>query len=153
MTNSMNIRDALAGIILLVLAGTGLYLNMANPIGTAGRMGPGYMPMVVFICLGVLGGGVVAVALRGEPERLDRIAWRELGLIIVALVLFGALLEDFGMALATITLTVISGLADREQTFRGIVTMTAFLVAACWLVFVWGLNINVPFLPPLISGA
>lgn len=152
MTTKTNIRDALAGVLLLALAAVGLYLNIDNPLGKASRMGPGYMPMIVFLCLGGLGLGVIAVALRGEPEKLERIAWREVGLIVVALVLFGALLEDFGMALAVISLTVISGLADREQTARGIAAMTAFLVALCWLVFVWGLKLNLPFLPPFLAG-
>ncbi|QLH13021.1 tripartite tricarboxylate transporter TctB family protein [Paracoccus pantotrophus] len=152
MHTNINARDSLAGIILLILAAFGLYLNSSNPVGTAGRMGPGYMPMVVFICLAVLGAGVLAVGLRGEPQRLARIAWRELGLIVVALVLFGALLQDFGMAASTVTLVVISGLADREQTLRGIAVLAAFLLFLCWLIFVWGLKINVSFLPPALSG-
>ena len=145
-------RDVVAGGLLLLLAATGFYLNLSNPIGTASRMGPGYMPMLVFICLGILGTGVVASGLRSSAEPIERVGWRQFCLIMIGLILFGGLLESFGLGVATIVLVVVSCLADRDHTLRGILLLTASLVVMCWMIFIWGLNIHVPFFPPFLSG-
>lgn len=152
MISKLHARDVVAGGLLLLLAATGLYLNLSNPVGTASRMGPGYMPMVVFLCLGLLGAGVVATGLRGGSEPIERVAWRQFCLVMMALILFGGLLDGFGLGIATVVLVVVSCLADRDHTIRGILGLTVALVAMCWLIFILGLKINVPFLPPFLSG-
>ena len=53
----LNAKDIAAGLFLILLAVVGLWLNQDHSLGTARRMGPGYMPMLVFwiqIGLGVL---------------------------------------------------------------------------------------------------
>lgn len=152
MNGTFNTKDVVGGVILLTITAIGIYINFDYPIGTASRMGPGYMPLVVLICLGLLSLGVLVSAFRGEPESLGKWAWRELGLILAALTLFGFFLEDIGLAFATITLVVISGIADRTQTLKGIAGLAIALVALCWLIFTWGLNISVPFFPPFLTN-
>lgn len=151
MSKQFNAKDIASGVILLLVTVVGIYINLDYPLGTASRMGPGYMPLVVLVALGVLGMGVLLAGFYGSPERLEKWAWREVGLILAALSIFGAMLEDIGLAAATVTLVVISGLADRTQTPKGIAALAVVLVAICWLVFTWGLQISVPFLPPFLT--
>jgi hypothetical protein len=150
MSSRVNTKDVAGGIVLLALTAVGLYINLDYQLGTASRMGPGYMPLVVLAALGLLGIGVLVTGLRGVPEGLGKWAWREAGLILAALAIFGVMLEGIGMAAATVALVVISGLADRTQTVLGISALAVSLVALCWLIFTWGLQINVPFLPPFL---
>lgn len=152
MSTKANAKDIASGAILLLLTAIGLYINLDYTLGTASRMGPGYMPLVVLVALGVLGFGVLLTGFRGTPERLQNWAWRELGLILAALTIFGVMLEDIGMAAAVVALVVISGLADRTQTLKGIAALAIVLVAICWLIFTWGLQISVPFLPPFLTS-
>lgn len=152
MAKNINVRDVTAGLLLLVLTACGLYLNLDHTVGTASRMGPGYMPLVVFLALGGLGAAVLVTGFFGEPAAIEDIAWRKVALIVASLVAFGLLLEDLGMAVATIVLVVLSGLADSDQTPKGIAALTVALVAICWVVFAWGLRINVPFLPPFLTN-
>ena len=61
-------RDVLAGLIFI---GFGLAFGNASagyPIGTALRMGPGYFPLVLAGCLGLLGAAIVANGLFGKAE-------------------------------------------------------------------------------------
>ena len=145
-------KDVTAGVFLVVVALVGLYLNQEYEIGSAAQMGPGYMPMLVFGLLGLLGAAVILLGVRGEHDPLESWAWREMVLILGAMAAFGVLIERVGMGVSVAVVVVISGLADREQTIRGIAGLTVALVAICWLVFTLGLGLNVSFLPPALSS-
>ncbi|MCC7282502.1 MAG: hypothetical protein IT556_08980 [Acetobacteraceae bacterium] len=83
-----NSQDLFAGAILLGLALIGLWLNEDHALGSARRMGPGYMPMLSFWLLGIIGAGVLATAMVSGPREVGNDAWRE---ILVSLVSGGAL--------------------------------------------------------------
>ena len=68
----INMKDLLAGVFLVLLAVIGWYLNGDHNMGTARRMGPGYMPQMVFwIQLG-LGLIVMLMALFSGPDPLEK---------------------------------------------------------------------------------
>jgi hypothetical protein len=147
----LNAKDLAFGILLLAIAAVGLYLNQDYETGTASRMGPGYMPMLVFGLIGLFGIGMLVTGVRSGPDPLEGWAWRELGLILSALTVFGALLNHIGMALSVAALVLISSYADRSQTWKGAFGLAAVLVALCWLVFIRGLKVGIPFLPPILT--
>lgn len=144
-------KDVTAGAFLVAVAGVGLYLNQEYEIGSAAQMGPGYMPMLVFGLLGLLGVAIAVLGLKGEHDPLENWAWREMVLILGAMAAFGVLIERVGMAVSVAVVVVISGLADRDQTIRGIACLTVALVAICWAIFTLGLGLNVSFLPPSLT--
>ena len=151
MNSKLNAKDIASGVMLIALAALGLYFNLDHPMGSARRMGPGYMPAMTFWLLGGLGAAVLIIGLRSGPDALEKWAWRELGLVLASMAVFGALLERLGFAVSILVLVVISALADRSQTVRGVLGCAAFLIALCWAVFIWGLDIRVPFLPPFLG--
>jgi len=147
----LNAKDIASGVLLITIALLGLYFNLDHPIGSARRMGPGYMPMLTFILLGGLGAAVLFIGLANGPDPLEKWAWREFVLILAAMAIFGLLLERIGFALAIVATVGISALADRTQTIRGTIGCIIFLIVLCWMVFIWGLDIRVPFLPPFLG--
>ncbi len=151
MNSKLNAKDIASGVMLIAIAVIGLYFNLDHPMGTARRMGPGYMPALTLGLLGGLGVLVLLIGLRNGPDALDKWAWRELGLVLAAMAVFGVLLEKIGFALAILVLVVISALADRSQTVKGVLGCAAFLIALCWAIFIWGLDIRIPFLPPILG--
>ena len=146
-----NSKDLSFGALLLILAIVGLYINQDYTIGTARRMGPGYMPMLVFGLIGIFGVGMLITGMKGGHDPLEGWAWRELGLVLSGMTAFAALLDRIGLALAVAILVMISSFADRSQTLKGALALTAVLIAMCWVVFVQGLNIGIPFLPPVFG--
>jgi hypothetical protein len=68
----VNARDVTAGILLIVIAAIGLYLNQDHSLGSARRMGPGYMPMMVFWLQMGLGALVFAAGLFNGPDPLEK---------------------------------------------------------------------------------
>lgn len=79
----INTKDVIAGSIFILLAVIGMWLNMDHTLGSARRMGPGYMPMLAFLLLGGLGLAVVLLGLFSGPDPLDR--WTKLEILAVPL--------------------------------------------------------------------
>jgi hypothetical protein len=146
-----NAKDIAVGILLITVAILGLYFNREYETGTASRMGPGYMPMLVLGLLGIFGIGLLVTSVRSGPDPLEKWAWRELGLILAAMTVFGALLEHIGLALSIGALVMISSFADRSQTLKGALALAVAMIGLCWLIFIRGLNLSVPFLPPALG--
>lgn len=156
-------KDFWAGV-LYVIVGAGFALGAPSyRIGTAARMGPGYFPLLVGILLALLGLVIVLRALviqtpDGNP--VGPWAWRPLVFIILANFLFGILLggvpslgiPPMGLIVAIVVLTLVSALAGREFRLLEVALLAVILAVGSWLVFVWGLNLQLPVWPRLSAG-
>lgn len=85
----INAKDLASGIFLLVLAGLGLWLNMDHTLGNARRMGPGYMPMLVFWLELGLGAIVFVTSFFGGTDPLEK--WTKIDFVTLALAIAGGL--------------------------------------------------------------
>lgn len=77
-------QDIFAGTILVALAIIGWWLNQDHPLGSARRMGPGYMPMLAFWIQGLLGVAVLIIAMVSGPREIGRDAWTEIILATIS---------------------------------------------------------------------
>jgi hypothetical protein len=68
----LNAKDIASGVILILFAAVALWLNQDHSLGSARRMGPGYMPMLVFWILMGLGIIVLATAFFSGPDPMER---------------------------------------------------------------------------------
>jgi hypothetical protein len=68
----LNAKDLIAGGFLLLIAVVGILLNFDHTLGSARRMGPGYMPLLSFGLLGFLGALVVVAGLFNGPDPLEK---------------------------------------------------------------------------------
>lgn len=68
----INAKDVAAGVILLLVGAVGLWLNGDHALGTARRMGPGYMPMMVFYIQMGLAVAVLLLGLFSGPDPLEK---------------------------------------------------------------------------------
>lgn len=193
----LNTKDILSGAIMLGLALVGYWLNHDHALGTARRMGPGYMPWLTFWILGGIGVFVIGMGLFSGPDPLEKwtkrdiatpilgaivgtvvylvllhvpalqtnmyalglgvlagclvwaIApgWRPLSLVLAAMAVFALLLEKGGFMLAIVGTIVTSVLADETQKVKGVIGLVIFLLALCWAVFIYYLDIRVNVWP------
>jgi len=100
--------------------------------------------------LALLGLVVLFKALTIESEGGDKIgafAWRPLIVIVVAIVVFGAMLEPIGLALTIPVLVAIASLAGDEFPWKGVLANAIVLTIGSWLIFVWGLKLTIPVWP------
>lgn len=193
----LNTKDILSGAIMLGLALVGYWLNGDHALGSARRMGPGYMPMLTFWLLGGIGAFVIFMGLGSGPERLEKwtskeiatpllgivigtIAylgfstipalhtnmyalglgtlvgclvwavapgWRPLALVLAGMAVFALLLEKGGFMLAIVATTLTAVLADETQKPKGVIGLVVFLLALCYAVFIYYLDIRVNVWP------
>jgi hypothetical protein len=141
--------DVLSGLLFIVIAAFGLWASRNYPVGTALRMGTGYMPRL--LCWLLLGLGTIvlvqglrqqAVPLRSSPQ-----AWRAMLSVTAALVAFGLSIEQLGLVLAILLLTGLGALAT--NALRPLETAIAALglIALSWSIFILGLGLTIPVWP------
>ena len=112
--------------------------------------GAGYFPLGLSIILAVLGGFVLFKSLTIETEGGDKVgsfAWKPLAIIVVAIAVFGAMLEPIGLLITVPVLIVISSLAGDEFHWKGVTIAAIVLTIGSWAIFVWGLKLTIPVLP------
>jgi putative tricarboxylic transport membrane protein len=137
-------QDLAAAIMLLLIGIAGLWFGRDYEVGTASRMGPGYMPMALSWCLIIFGivVGVRALKLRGPA--VDPIVWRTNVLILGGILCFAFLIRSAGLAAATFVVTVLSAFASRDSRWKETIVLGVFLAILCVLVFVYALRQSIP---------
>ena len=136
-------RDALSGLLLILIGAAFAYPAFGYGIGGAARMGPGYFPMLLGIALAGVGAAIALGGLRREADRLN-IPWRELVLVTLSVAGFAICIGRFGLVPALFVSGLFACLADRETNLRRMAGIILFSCVLVWLVFVVGLHSPVP---------
>src|SRR3569832_107959 len=116
-------------------------------VGEAARMGPGYFPLVLGVVLAALGAFILFESLVVETEDGEPIgkwAWKPLGFIIAANVLFGILLGGLpsiglpymGLIVAIIGLTFVAALAGDKYRFKEVAILSVVLCVGSYAAFI-----------------
>lgn len=133
-------RDFGAAIIFGCFGLAGVWGSLTYDTGTAARMGPGYMPMLVG--WGLLGFTVIlllrSLTLEG-PAIAKMRPWPVL-IIIAAILLFGMSINTLGMAPATFLTCFVAAFAIREASLKQAFVLSVALAAFCVLIFIYALN-------------
>ena len=115
-------KDFWSGLMFIVV-GVGFAWGATNySFGSSARPGPGYFPFGLGMLMALLGGMVLFKALTIETEGGDPVgafAWRPLGIILAAVVLFGVLLPRLGMIISLPLLIVIVQPGERRVHLEG----------------------------------
>lgn len=142
-------RKNVASGLFFLLFGIAVAIGATRySIGTASRMGPGYFPLGVGICLAIVGLAVLIPALRsGTASSLDFWPLRGAATVLAAVILFGVLLEPMGLLVAIPVLLIVSALAHPAYSWRLIGLSILILVPLTWVLFILGLGLQLPLLP------
>jgi hypothetical protein len=145
-------KDVLAGLLFMFVAVGGLIISRDYPIGTALRMGTGYVPRL--LCWLLLGLGAIILFQGMRDARAPTIyqgdsssPWRPVIFVTASLAVFAVTLESLGLVVSILLLTGIGAIAARglkplETAIAGIV-----LVILSWAIFIVGLGLTIPVWP------
>ena len=138
-------QDQALGLTFAGLGIVGGAVAFGYPLGSAGRMGPGFFPLIVSGLLFVVGASLVARSLRGGDLPFVLGELRPILIITASIVAFGYLVGRIGLPLAVLLLTVVSATASREFRFSPWASVGAVaLAAACALGFNTLLGLPMP---------
>jgi putative tricarboxylic transport membrane protein len=135
------------GLFLILVGIVGLRLVGDLRLGSAVRMGPGYMPTLlcwVLIGLGALN-GARAFAVAAEPTG----PWNVKALVLVSAAVgaFGLAITPLGLATAVLLVVFIASLAHPEARLGHSVALGVGLGAFCVGVFIVGLGLPMQIWP------
>jgi hypothetical protein len=119
-------------------------------LGSSARPGPGYFPLGLGVLLAILGCVVTFKALTIETEggdRIGKIAWRPLLVVLASITVFGLALPTLGMVITIPILIIMTSFAGDEFNWKGVILSAAILTLFSWVIFVWGLNLTIPMKP------
>ena len=142
-------RELIAGLMFAAWGIVGLWIAADYPRGTALRMGPGYMPVV--LCWGLVLLGAI-ISIRGALRAGNGLtAWhlRPLFLVLLAILAFAVLIEPAGLAIATLAIVLIGAAGGREFRFVEALALAFALAAGTVALFVYGLKLTMPVWPAL----
>ena len=133
--------------MFVAFGGAAVWLAQAYPFGSAARMGPAYFPTLVGSLLILLGAFVAVRGLAVQGLKPGNIHFRPLILVLAGVVLFGIALERLGLIIAIFALVFFSSLGGNEFRFRGVSALAVGLAVGSYLVFIYGLGLQIPTWP------
>lgn len=144
-----NKQDFWSGVMFVAL-GVGFALGaLSYSMGTSARMGPGYFPFWLGVCMTVLGAvvGISALSPKAEEVELERFDWKITIIVVGSVALSGVLLNYLGVYLTVFLLVVGSSFASHEFSWKVALATGIFLVLFVWLAFIKGLGLIFPLWP------
>ncbi len=133
---SLRNSDTLAGLFFIIVgASFGLSAFNGLAIGHAGRMGPGFVPLILAGITAALGLAVLLRSLGGAGDRFQFDGGRGLVMVTASLVLFGATIRSTGMVPALAASVFLASFASRRMTLPSAAKTTLFVVIFCVVVF------------------
>ncbi len=156
-------KDFFSGLMFTVVGASFAYGATSYNIGSGGRMGPGYFPLLLGVILAILGSAIMFKALVVETqdgEKIGKWAWKPLFFIIAANLLFGVLLGGLpsvgipamGLIAAIFGVTIVSSLAGDTFNLKEVLILSVVLSIGSYLAFIMLLKLQFPVWPTFIVG-
>ncbi|MCA0342021.1 MAG: tripartite tricarboxylate transporter TctB family protein [Proteobacteria bacterium] len=141
-------NDLVSGVALVGLSLFAWWLVVDLPMGTATRMGPGFIP--VGLCWIGIGLGVLLVgrAFFVDGPTLEPWGWWPLAVITAAVSTF-MVVQKAGLVIAVALVTIVASLGARPLRIREIMILAALLATFSALVFVKALGLPMQLWPRL----
>jgi hypothetical protein len=147
----LNLRDAAAGAIFLIIGAAFALATSYLEIGSAFRMGPGYFPLLLSIILMLLGAIIIASSFAAASEPSGPVPWRGLVLVLAAPVVFGLTVRKLGLIPAIILTVILAAYASQRSRLWLAGLLSVGLTVFCLAVFTYGLRLPLRLIGPWLS--
>jgi hypothetical protein len=142
-------KDFWSGVMFCGFAAAALLPAGGYAFGTAGKMGPGYFPLLLGGVLAALGLVLIVRSLAVAGEPMPRIYVLPLTIIAAAVALFGLMLEFCGLVISLAVLTLLTAWAGAQFRVMEAVALAAVLIVFSVGVFVFALGLPLNLWPSL----
>jgi hypothetical protein len=145
-------KDFWAGVVYILIGGGACLIALDYAMGSAGRMGPGYFPRTLGIMLTLIGAGLVVRSFRLQGERIALPTYKPLVIVLASVLLFGLIVSEAGLVVATIALVLLSSTASHEYRWKESVVAALALAVFVIVTFRYGLGVQLPTWPAALAG-
>ena len=137
-------QDFGAAILFLAIGVAGLYFGRDLAFGSAARMGPGYFPTLLSCIIALIGVivGLKSLTIEGPP--IEPIKLRPVVFILVAVLAFGFLIEQVGLAITAAGVAIFAAYARRDVDLKETVLLAVGLALFAVAVFAYALGQPLP---------
>lgn len=138
-------QDVIQGGLFTAIGLFALLMALEYPIGTLGRMGPGFFPVIISALLVLTGIGILVRARLGQSEVVRLTRWLPVVIVPIVIAVFGFLLDKLGLPLAVLFLCIGAAPASIrfELNWKAVAAAVAFSIV-CGLLFVTLLGLPIP---------
>ncbi len=147
-----NPKDFWAGLIYFTTGTAVVLMARSYPMGTAVKMGPAYFPSVLGGLLALIGLISLVQSFIRSGEGVGKLAWKEVFLVLVSIVLFGVVSRGAGLIAALFVLVMVSASASAMFRWKSSLLLAIGMIAFCALVFVKALGVPLPLVGPWLGG-
>ncbi|MBI2207032.1 MAG: tripartite tricarboxylate transporter TctB family protein [Candidatus Rokubacteria bacterium] len=145
-------KDFWSGLIFMAAGLAAAVVARDYPMGSALRMGPAYFPTILGALLALIGVAVVIRSFVTPGERIAGFAWKPLAYVTIATILFGVVVRGGGLAVALVTLVMLSAWASRSFRWAPTIALAIGLTVFSILVFVKTLGLTMTVLGAWLGG-
>lgn len=148
-------RDFFSGLMFIAVGMVFAVGATHYKMGSSSQPGAGYFPLILSVLMALLGAVVLFKSLTIETEggdRIGRIAWRPLLVVVASIAFFGATINSLGLALSVPLLILLASFAGDEFKWLGVLVSMVVLTLFSWFVFVYLLKLTIPVWPRFVVG-
>src|SRR5262249_15898641 len=132
-------QDVGAGLLFILLGLAGVYFGKDLTYGTSMRMGPGFFPIWlswIITGMGVFIGALV-FGIEGPPIVAPQL--RPLLLVVAAILVFGAMIGNFGLPITVIAIVFVAAFARPDPSLKETAILAVGLAIFAVIAFIYGL--------------
>ena len=147
-----NPKDFHAGLLFMAFGLAAVVVSGSYAMGSASRMGPGYLPRALGILLLVFGAVLSLRGFRSTDEAQPRWNIGPLLVVLFSVGFFSLTAKWLGLVVASLALVFIASMASKEFRWKEALVSGAILGLAAMVVFVYGLGLPLPIWPTFIGS-
>lgn len=152
--NIKNKQDFWAGVMFVVI-GLGFAIGATRySMGTAARMGPGYFPFWLGLCLAILGSavGLGGLSRKAEKSELEKFDYSIAFIIVGSVALTGVIMNFLGVYISVFLLVFLSSFASHVFSWKVAAINGLCMSIFVWLAFIKGLGLIFPLWPSFLGN-
>ena len=145
-------QDFYSGLMFVGFGVAAVVIGSNYTLGTAARMGPGYVPRILGSLMIVLGAILSLRSLRLQGPPINTWKWRPTLIVLGSVVAFGLVVQTVGLFLSTIGLIFFASTASEEFRWKEALASGLFFALLAIGVFVLGLKLQLPIWPVVFAA-
>ncbi len=145
-------KDFFAGLLFIAFGAAFMWIAQDYTFGTARRMGPAFFPIILSGILIAIGIFIAARGIMVSEEPMRGFTLKGLVLVIVGTLLFGFLVRNAGVPIATALLVSVSAFASQRFNWKPTLVLAIGMSVFCTVVFIYALGLPMPVRGPWLGG-